>query len=109
MQRKHIPTLPAVTWLTVDINRQPAATQLRIDIKHQNCTPFWNLHTLKCKENTFLQSMNINLQPAATQLRIDIKHRNCSPFWNLHTLKCKENTPTVYEYQSSTSSLLVDD
>ena len=36
---------------------------------------FWNLHTLKCKENTYLEYMNINHEPVATRLMIDIKHQ----------------------------------
>ena len=36
---------------------------------------FWNLHTLKCKENTYLEYMNINHELLATQLMIDIKHQ----------------------------------
>ena len=36
---------------------------------------FWNLHTLKCKENIYLEYMNINHEPVATQLMIDIKHQ----------------------------------
>ena len=44
---------------------------------------FWNLHTLKCKENIYLEYMNINHEPVATQLNepvatplmIDIKHQ----------------------------------
>ena len=43
--------------------------------KCQNCIPFWNLHTLKCKENTYLKYMNINHEPVATRLMIDIKHQ----------------------------------
>ena len=38
-------------------------------------TFFWNLHTLKCKENIYLEYMNINRQPAATRSMIDIKHQ----------------------------------
>ena len=37
--------------------------------------PFWNLNTLKCKENIYLEYMNINRQPAATWLIIDIKNQ----------------------------------
>ena len=36
---------------------------------------FWNLHTLKCKENTYLEYMNINHEPVATCLMIDIKYQ----------------------------------
>ena len=36
---------------------------------------FWKLHTLKCKENVYLEYMNINRQPATTWLMIDIKHQ----------------------------------
>ena len=36
---------------------------------------FWNLHTLKCKENLYLDYMNINHEPVATCLMIDIKHQ----------------------------------
>ena len=36
---------------------------------------FWNLHTLKCKENIYLEYMNINHEPVATRLMIDIKHQ----------------------------------
>ena len=36
---------------------------------------FWNLHTLKCKENTNLEYMNINHEPVATRLMIDIKYQ----------------------------------
>ena len=36
---------------------------------------FWNLLTLKCKENLYLEYMNINLEPVATRLMIDIKHQ----------------------------------
>ena len=41
----------------------------------QNCIPFWNLRTLKCKESIYLEYMNINPQPAATWLMIGIKHQ----------------------------------
>ena len=43
--------------------------------KCQNCIPFLNLHTLKCKENLYLEYMNINHEPVATRLMIDIKHQ----------------------------------
>ena len=43
--------------------------------KCQNCIFFWNLDTLKCKENTFLEYMNMNHEPVATRLMIDIKHQ----------------------------------
>ena len=43
--------------------------------KCQNCICFWNLHTLKCKENTYLEYMNINHEPVATRLMIDIKYQ----------------------------------
>ena len=36
---------------------------------------FCNLHTLKCKENTYLEYMNINHEPVASRLMIDIKHQ----------------------------------
>ena len=36
---------------------------------------FRNLHTLKCKENIYLDYMNINRQPAVMRLMIDIKHQ----------------------------------
>ena len=36
---------------------------------------FWDLHTLKCKENTYLKYMNINHEPVATRLMTDIKHQ----------------------------------
>ena len=38
---------------------------------------FWNLYTLKCKENIYmyLEYMNINHEPVASQLMIDIKHQ----------------------------------
>ena len=36
---------------------------------------FWNLHTLKCKENRYQEYMNINHKPVATRLMIDIKHQ----------------------------------
>ena len=36
---------------------------------------FWNLHTLKCKENQYLEYMNINHELVATRLMIDIKHQ----------------------------------
>ena len=36
---------------------------------------FWNLHTLKCKENLYLRYMNINHEPVATRLMIDFKHQ----------------------------------
>ena len=36
---------------------------------------FCNLHTLKCKENIYLEYMNINHEPVATRLMIDIKHQ----------------------------------
>ena len=36
---------------------------------------FLNLHTLKCKENLYLEYMNINHEPVATGLMIDIKHQ----------------------------------
>ena len=36
---------------------------------------FLNLHTLKYKENTYLEHMNINHEPVATRLMIDIKHQ----------------------------------
>ena len=35
----------------------------------------WNLHTLKCKENIYLDYTNINHEPVATRLVIDIKHQ----------------------------------
>ena len=35
---------------------------------------FWNLQTLKRKENTYLEYMNINHEPVATWLMIDIKY-----------------------------------
>ena len=41
----------------------------------QNCILFWNLHTLKGKENIYLEYMNINHEPVATRLMIDIKHQ----------------------------------
>ena len=41
----------------------------------QNCIPFLNLHTLKCKENIYLEYMNINHEPVAIRLMIDIKHQ----------------------------------
>ena len=34
---------------------------------------FLNLHTLKCKENLYIEYMNIN--HVATRLMIDIKHQ----------------------------------
>ena len=37
---------------------------------------FWDLHTLKCKENTYLEYMNINHEPVATRLMTDIKHQS---------------------------------
>ena len=43
--------------------------------KCQNCILFWNLHTLKCKENIYIEYMNINHEPVATLLMIDIKHQ----------------------------------
>ena len=36
---------------------------------------FLNLHTLKCKENIYLEYMNINHEPVATRLMIDIKYQ----------------------------------
>ena len=36
---------------------------------------FWNLYTLKCKENIYLEFMNINHEPVATRLMTDIKHQ----------------------------------
>ena len=36
---------------------------------------FLHLHTLKCKENTYLEYMNINYEPVATRLMTDIKHQ----------------------------------
>ena len=36
---------------------------------------FWNLPTLKCKENIYLEYMNINHEPVASRLMIDIKHQ----------------------------------
>ena len=36
---------------------------------------FWNLHTLKCKENIYLEYMNINHEPVASQLMSDIKYQ----------------------------------
>ena len=36
---------------------------------------FWNLHTLKCKENIYLEYMNINYEPVASRLMIDIKYQ----------------------------------
>ena len=36
---------------------------------------FWNLHTLKCKENIYLEYMNINHETVATRLMIDIKNQ----------------------------------
>ena len=43
--------------------------------KCQNCILFWNLHTLKGKENIYLEYMNINHEPGATRLMIDIRHQ----------------------------------
>ena len=43
--------------------------------KCQNCIPFWNLHTLICKENIYLEYMNINHETVASRLFIDIKHQ----------------------------------
>ena len=40
-----------------------------------NRIPFWNLHTLKCKENINLEYMNIKHEPVATRLMVDIKHQ----------------------------------
>ena len=37
---------------------------------------FWNLHTLKCKENIYLEDMNINHEPVATGLMFDINHQS---------------------------------
>ena len=36
---------------------------------------FWNLLTLKCKENIYLEYMNINHEPVDSRLMIDIKHQ----------------------------------
>ena len=36
---------------------------------------FLNLHTVKCKENIYLEHININHQPVATQLMFDIRHQ----------------------------------
>ena len=36
---------------------------------------FLNLHTLKCKENLYLEYMKINHEPVATRLMIDMKHQ----------------------------------
>ena len=36
---------------------------------------FLNLHTLKGKENLYIEYMNINHEPVATRLMIDIKHQ----------------------------------
>ena len=36
---------------------------------------FLNLHTLKYKENLYLEYMNINHEPVATRLMIDIKQQ----------------------------------
>ena len=36
---------------------------------------FWNLHTLNCEENIYLEYMNINHEPVATRLMINIKHQ----------------------------------
>ena len=36
---------------------------------------FFNLHTLKCKENLYLEYLNINHESAVTRLMIDIKHQ----------------------------------
>ena len=36
---------------------------------------FWNLHTLKCKENIYLEYMNVNHEPLATRLMTDIKNQ----------------------------------
>ena len=41
----------------------------------KNVYHFCNLHTMKCKENIYLEYMNINHEPLATQLMIDIKHQ----------------------------------
>ena len=43
--------------------------------KCQYCISFWNLHTLKCKENIYLEYMNINHETVAARLMIDIKHQ----------------------------------
>ena len=49
---------------------------------------FWNLHTLKCKENIYLEYMNINHEPVATRLMIDIKHQQIE-FWWMFDIKCQ--------------------
>ena len=36
---------------------------------------FWNLHTLNCEENIYLEYMNINHEPVDTRLMINIKHQ----------------------------------
>ena len=36
---------------------------------------FWNLHTLKCKENISLEYMNINHETVACRLMTDIKQQ----------------------------------
>ena len=36
---------------------------------------FWNLHTLKCNENIYLEYMNINHEPVASRLMIDISRQ----------------------------------
>ena len=41
----------------------------------KNVYLFWNLHTLKCKENTYLEYMNSNHEAVATPLMIDIKYQ----------------------------------
>ena len=43
--------------------------------KYQNCIRLSNLHTLKCKENLYIEYMNINHEPVASRLMIDIKHQ----------------------------------
>ena len=48
---------------------------------------FWNLHTLKCKENIYLEYMNINHEPVASRLMIDIKNINQIEFWLTFDIK----------------------
>ena len=55
---------------------------------------FWNLHTLKCKENIYLEYMNINHEPVATRLVIDIKHRP-DMFWLTFDITHQPNTVLV--------------
>ena len=97
MGTKHIPIVSeyqssiSIHQLMIHIKHQPDAVQVDVDkimffiqAKMIKCSQksvkivqlFWNLHTLKCKENIYPEYVNINRQPVATQLTTDIRHQS---------------------------------